>query len=425
MSYLKTPRAYRLQGQKVAWCCDGSVNLPDGRRVRVVVKRATAREAGAAWQEEATRRIRSIPKSDQPIEQYLEEWLVRRAANVSAKSVERYRGDITRHLSPNLKGTPLDRISRSHLQTLVVRLRESGLRSATVRRAVATLSAAMNDAIAEGAIDRNPCARLKIAPDETPRDYPTVHPRETVALFLAEPDSAVRDLLIFLAAVPLRLNEARGLHRDEIITNGTQANLQASATRTPHPTRKPLKTRSSRRRLNLPEEAREAAQRAAARGIAAGALSEWLFDRGDGLPPSENTIRSTFQRIKRKAGLPKGLRLHDLRRSMATAMGEGHEAVPTIQMALGHSDAATTMKHYAMSTTRIVGDALDRVLQSPAEELAPPNPPPSAENGVDEETEPNLGKVAFRAGRSGGERGIRTLDGVAPKPHFQCGAIDH
>ena len=27
--------------------------------------------------------------------------------------------------------------------------------------------------------------------------------------------------------------------------------------------------------------------------------------------------------------------------------------------------------------------------------------------------------VAFRAGRSGGERGIRTLDGVAPKPHFQ------
>ena len=27
--------------------------------------------------------------------------------------------------------------------------------------------------------------------------------------------------------------------------------------------------------------------------------------------------------------------------------------------------------------------------------------------------------------KSGGERGIRTLDGVAPKPHFQCGAIDH
>ena len=50
---------------------------------------------------------------------------------------------------------------------------------------------------------------------------------------------------------------------------------------------------------------------------------------------------------------------------------------------------------------------------------APPNAPPSAENGVNEETVPNLGKVAFRAGSDGGERGIRTLDGITPKPHFQ------
>ena len=45
MSYLKTPRAYRQQGRKGTWCCDGTVLLPDGRRVRVVIKRATAREA--------------------------------------------------------------------------------------------------------------------------------------------------------------------------------------------------------------------------------------------------------------------------------------------------------------------------------------------------------------------------------------------
>ena len=53
MSYLKTPRAYRLQGRKVVWCCDGPVNLPDGRRARVVIKRATAREAGVTRAAEA------------------------------------------------------------------------------------------------------------------------------------------------------------------------------------------------------------------------------------------------------------------------------------------------------------------------------------------------------------------------------------
>ena len=34
---------------------------------------------------------------------------------------------------------------------------------------------------------------------------------------------------------------------------------------------------------------------------------------------------------------------------------------------------------------------------------------------------PDLGKVAFRAGRAGGERGIRTLDGITPKPSVPIG----
>jgi len=62
---------------------------------------------------------------------------------------------------------------------------------------------------------------------------------------------------------------------------------------------------------------------------------------------------------------------------------------------------------------------IDGTVMRADDEVVPRNPPPSAENGVDGETEPNLGKVAFRAGRTGGERGIRTLDGITPKPHFK------
>ena len=114
---------------------------------------------------------------------------------------------------------------------------------------------------------------------------------------------------------------------------------------------------------------------------------------------------------------------------MATYLASSGESIATVQLALGHSDPVVTMRHYTFSTKREVTAAFDKVWgarqgETPAEQL-PPKSPPNAENGVDEETIPNLGKVAFRAGRSGGERGIRTLDGVAPKPHFQCGAIDH
>jgi hypothetical protein len=76
MSYLKTPRAYRLQGQKVAWCCDGRINLPDGRRARVVVKRATAREAGADDQLVAAIRAEIIAKYRKPTtgQDYANQW---------------------------------------------------------------------------------------------------------------------------------------------------------------------------------------------------------------------------------------------------------------------------------------------------------------------------------------------------------------
>ena len=114
---------------------------------------------------------------------------------------------------------------------------------------------------------------------------------------------------------------------------------------------------------------------------------------------------------------------------MATYLASSGESIATVQLALGHSDPVVTMRHYTFSTKVQVTAAFDKVWGARGEEALaeqlPPKSPPNAENGVDEETVPNLGKVAFRAGKSGGERGIRTLDGVAPKPHFQCGAIDH
>ena len=104
---------------------------------------------------------------------------------------------------------------------------------------------------------------------------------------------------------------------------------------------------------------------------------------------------------------------------MATYLASSGESIATVQLALGHSDPVVTMRHYTFSTKVQVTAAFDKVWGARQEESIAEQLPPNAESGVDEETIPNLGKVAFRAGKSGGERGIRTLDGVAPKPHFQ------
>ncbi|MEY4237126.1 MAG: hypothetical protein RL578_432 [Chloroflexota bacterium] len=104
---------------------------------------------------------------------------------------------------------------------------------------------------------------------------------------------------------------------------------------------------------------------------------------------------------------------------MATYLASSGESIATVQLALGHSDPVVTMRHYTFSTQKKVTAAFDEVWGARPGETLAEQLPPNAESGVDEETIPNLGKVAFRAGKSGGERGIRTLDGVAPKPHFQ------
>jgi hypothetical protein len=72
-----------------------------------------------------------------------------------------------------------------------------------------------------------------------------------------------------------------------------------------------------------------------------------------------------------------------------------------------------------MSNSGQVSAALQHVWVSHPAIEPPPESPPTSSNGADEETVPNYGMVAFRAGSDGGERGIPTLDGVVPKPHFQ------
>ena len=99
---------------------------------------------------------------------------------------------------------------------------------------------------------------------------------------------------------------------------------------------------------------------------------------------------------------------------MATYLASSGESIATVQLALGHSDPVVTMRHYTFSTQKKVTAAFDEVWGARPGETLAEQLPPNAESGVDEETIPNLGKVAFRAGKSGGERGIRTLDGVAP-----------
>lgn len=75
-------------------------------------------------------------------------------------------------------------------------------------------------------------------------------------------------------------------------------------------------------------------------------LSRWLFEGEDNRPPHQNTVGYWWRQTQKAAGLS-GLKLHDLRHFYASGLIASGCDVVTVQRALGHAKATTTLNTYA------------------------------------------------------------------------------
>jgi integrase len=75
-------------------------------------------------------------------------------------------------------------------------------------------------------------------------------------------------------------------------------------------------------------------------------VSDGLFAGGEDYPPHQNTVDHQCRLTQKRAGLS-GIRLHHLRHFYASGLiAEGCDVV-TVQRALGHAEASTTLDTYA------------------------------------------------------------------------------
>ena len=97
----------------------------------------------------------------------------------------------------------------------------------------------------------------------------------------------------------------------------------------------------------------------------------WLFRTPNGNPPHQNTVGHQWRKATRASGL-EGIRLHDLRHFYASGLIASGCDVVTVQRALGHASANTTLSTYS----HLWPDADDRT-RTAAERLmaASLNPP--------------------------------------------------
>ena len=77
-----------------------------------------------------------------------------------------------------------------------------------------------------------------------------------------------------------------------------------------------------------------------------GHRADWLFSGAEDYPPHQNTVGHQWRVTQRRAGLS-GIRLHDLRHFYASGLIADGCDVVTVQRALGHAKASTTLDTYA------------------------------------------------------------------------------
>lgn len=80
--------------------------------------------------------------------------------------------------------------------------------------------------------------------------------------------------------------------------------------------------------------------------VALGHRGEWLFQGSGDTPPHQNTVGYWWRQTLEDAGLS-GIRLHDLRHFYASGLIAAGCDVVTVQRALGHSKATTTLGTYS------------------------------------------------------------------------------
>ena len=257
------------------------------------------------------------------------------------------------------------------LQTFYSKMQARGLSSRTIRYTHAVLSSAFKQAVKWGLLPKNPAAFVDL-PKRERKEMNALSPEEAARFIAAAADNA-RGLVFNLAlATGMRPEEYLALQWKDVDLE--RALLTVQRTISWHRTGggwyfgEP-KTARSRRRIPLPpsivsrlrEHRREQSETQSKAGPAWQDL-DLVFTTSDGGPLLDrNLSRRNFKDVLQRAGLPKSLRLYDLRHSCATLLLTEGTNPKVVAERLGHASTTMTMDTYSHVLPSLQEEATERL----------------------------------------------------------------
>lgn len=277
-----------------------------------------------------------------------------------------YRAQARRYLG-DLERLPVAALSRADVSAIVNTLDRQGLSPKTIKNVIHMLSAALNYAVDEGLIQRNPCRRVRLPKAELDEVEARFLTYEEFGALLAEIPDHYKPLVTFLVGTGLRWSEATALQSRHIsIPNGTVTVRQAWKRIPGGFELGPPKSRKSRRTVNA------AVPALAAVAPLLGKPNAWVFTTPQGRTIAHsNFYNRIWAPAVERAGLDPQPRIHDCRHTFASWMIAEGATLEQVQDQLGHESILTTRGTYGalmpalgVQAGRMASAALARALSS-------------------------------------------------------------
>ena len=298
------------------------------------------------------------PKASMTFGAWLDHWYRSDCKpTISPKTQTDYENRIYQHIIPEIGQIPLVKLTSGDLQQFYIRLKQGGrllqperygpgLSDRMVKTCHVTCCTALDKAVSQGLLLKNPAAACK-APATHPKEMQVLTQEEMQRLLIQAKENDCYELLLLELTTGLRRGELLALQWDDLDFQTGELHIQRQVQRIRGElTVTQPKTRSSSRSIILPPPILDILK-----SCRQHTGSRWMFPspRKEDSPRDPAAVRKKLSTILERAGC-KHVRFHDLRHTFATNALEHGMDVKTLSAIIGHVSSATTLNVYAHVT---------------------------------------------------------------------------
>ena len=298
------------------------------------------------------------PKASMTFGAWLDHWYRSDCKpTISPKTQTDYENRIYQHIIPEIGQITLVKLTSGDLQQFYIRLKQGGrllqperygpgLSDRMVKTCHVTCCTALDKAVSQGLLLKNPAAACK-APATHPKEMQVLTQEEMQRLLIQAKENDCYELLLLELTTGLRRGELLALQWDDLDFQTGELYIQRQVQRIRGElTVTQPKTRSSSRSIILPTPILDILK-----SCRQHTGSRWMFPspRKEDSPRDPAAVRKKLSTILERAGC-KHVRFHDLRHTFATNALEHGMDVKTLSAIIGHVSSATTLNVYAHVT---------------------------------------------------------------------------